>query len=286
MTEVLGRKDPASNGGPEPNTMFSAATFYDVVASDRGPGSLHEPTEPLPRPAIVAFYGFRGGAGRTLALAHTAVALARRGLGVAAIDLDLEAPGLHAVLGLRPEQGRGAAYFLREAFVSDADERSKLDAAPHLLRVPDVDDLWVVPAGAIDRRYLATLEELNLPGWHVAEGAHPLRVAADAIKRAVPKLDVVLVDCRTGLHPMAATTLFHASDAIVLCSSLSPQVWEGIGVFLDAVAISRSRRGGSPSLLVLRSMGSSRAKLGTSSRAVLLGALPNGTRQSHRASFQ
>ncbi len=234
--------------------MFSPATFYDVIASSPGEGSTTEPLGTLRRPAIVAFYGFRGGAGRTLALAHTAVALARRGLGVAAIDLDLEAPGLHAVLGVKSEASSGAVYLLRQAFIADADQRAQLDAAPHLVRVPEVDDLWVLPAGTIDRRYLATLEELNLPGWHLSTGPHPLRMVVNAIERTAPKLDVALVDCRTGFHPIAATTLFHASDAIVLCTSLSPQVWEGICVFLDAIAVARSCRRGAPSLLVLPSM--------------------------------
>lgn len=248
------RVEPEADAQSAQRPLFSAATFFDVVASAPGSGSLRETIGPLRRPAIIAFYGFRGGAGRTLALAHVAVALARRGMGIAAIDLDLEAPGLHTVLGVSPEPNAGAAFFLREAFLADSDSRSKLDAAPHLIRVPEADDLWVVPAGIVDSRYLATLEELNLPGWHLAEGAHPLRVVADAIGRTVPRLDVLLADCRTGFHPMAATTLYHASDAIVLCTTLSPQVWEGIGVFLDALAIARSCRQGSPSLLLLRSM--------------------------------
>src|SRR5688572_3311130 len=95
--------------------LFSPATFYDVIASSRGPGPTEEPLGTLTRPAIVAFYGFRGGAGRTMALGHVAAGLARRGLGVAAIDLDLEAPGLNSVLGVQSAPGRGAIYLLREA---------------------------------------------------------------------------------------------------------------------------------------------------------------------------
>ena len=46
---------------------------------------------------IIAFYSFKGGVGRSLALANTAAALAQRGHSVLVIDLDLEAPGLHEI---------------------------------------------------------------------------------------------------------------------------------------------------------------------------------------------
>lgn len=40
------------------------------------------------------FYSFKGGVGRSMAMANVADILARRGLRVLAIDFDLEAPGL------------------------------------------------------------------------------------------------------------------------------------------------------------------------------------------------
>src|SRR5579864_7147429 len=43
----------------------------------------------------ITFYSYKGGAGRSLALANAAVYLAKLGFKVAALDFDLEAPGLH-----------------------------------------------------------------------------------------------------------------------------------------------------------------------------------------------
>lgn len=48
-------------------------------------------------PRIVAFYSYKGGVGRSLALANTGVTLAMRGHRVLLVDLDLEAPGLHDI---------------------------------------------------------------------------------------------------------------------------------------------------------------------------------------------
>src|SRR5215207_8752525 len=44
--------------------------------------------------SIVTFYSYKGGVGRSMAVANIAVLLARRGLKVLAVDFDLEAPGL------------------------------------------------------------------------------------------------------------------------------------------------------------------------------------------------
>ncbi len=44
--------------------------------------------------SIVTFYSYKGGVGRSMALANTAVLLARQGKRVLVVDWDLEAPGL------------------------------------------------------------------------------------------------------------------------------------------------------------------------------------------------
>jgi len=44
---------------------------------------------------IVTFYSYKGGTGRSMALANVAWILASNGKRVLAIDWDLEAPGLH-----------------------------------------------------------------------------------------------------------------------------------------------------------------------------------------------
>jgi len=56
------------------------------------PASLDEDT--TRRPFVVTFYSFKGGVGRSTALAFVANILATRGLKVVMIDFDLEAPGL------------------------------------------------------------------------------------------------------------------------------------------------------------------------------------------------
>jgi Mrp family chromosome partitioning ATPase len=55
----------------------------------------------VPPHEVITFYSYKGGTGRTMALANTACLLARQGsqgMRVLAIDWDLEAPGLHYYL--------------------------------------------------------------------------------------------------------------------------------------------------------------------------------------------
>ena len=51
---------------------------------------------------IITFYSYKGGVGRTLALANMATQMVRWGRRVLLVDFDLEAPGLDSMLrGLR-----------------------------------------------------------------------------------------------------------------------------------------------------------------------------------------
>src|SRR5690349_3315851 len=74
--------------------------------------SFFGPAEPLlPRRTsvrVITFYSFKGGVGRTMALANVAYRLAHRhALRVIAVDWDLEAPGLPRFFDLTPEELAG-----------------------------------------------------------------------------------------------------------------------------------------------------------------------------------
>jgi MinD-like ATPase involved in chromosome partitioning or flagellar assembly len=55
---------------------------------------------------VVTFYSYKGGVGRSFALANVAVILAQWGARVLAVDWDTEAPGLvHYFAGSQPPRG-------------------------------------------------------------------------------------------------------------------------------------------------------------------------------------
>jgi MinD-like ATPase involved in chromosome partitioning or flagellar assembly len=197
--------------------MFSPASFFDVIDSaPPGPArALTEPATVPQRPATVAFYGFRGGAGRTVALAHIALMLAQRGLRVAVVDFDLEAPGLHTTLGAEPpDEGKGIVALLRKTLTAPLDQR--VDVTEHLQVVAPKEGtgkVLLLPAGRVSRAYLAQIEELGIGLWH-EPSLSPLERVLDGLRKENP--DVVFIDCRTGFNAMSASVLFHLSDLAVI----------------------------------------------------------------------
>jgi MinD-like ATPase involved in chromosome partitioning or flagellar assembly len=78
---------------------------------------------------VITFYSYKGGTGRTMAMANLAWLLASRGRKVLTIDWDLEAPGLHRFFRpvlTDPEQetSEGLIDFLTE-YVVEATLRPK-----------------------------------------------------------------------------------------------------------------------------------------------------------------
>jgi cellulose biosynthesis protein BcsQ len=82
---------------------------------------------------IITFYSYKGGIGRTMALANVAWILAANGYRVLVADWDLESPGLHRFLYPFLEQvvrdARGIIDLIRDyervAARSDDDERER-----------------------------------------------------------------------------------------------------------------------------------------------------------------
>jgi len=110
---------------------------------------------------VVTFYSYKGGVGRTFALANTAVTLSRWGYRTLCIDWDLDAPGL--------------AFYLR-AFQSTSPERGLVDMIDEFARgnqpnsleyvvpiiVPDGRArLDLLPAGSGNDQYVRQAQELN-----------------------------------------------------------------------------------------------------------------------------
>lgn len=243
------------NSATDLGSMFSAASFAGVLAKD-GKGSLPAPGA-LQVPPVVAFYGFRGGAGRTTALAHVAALLSARQVQVLAVDLDLEAPGLHHILDCpEPEEDRGGLALLRIAAMTELGRNSEaLRLAPHIVK-SGLDlgaPIRVLPAGRLSENYLERLEDLGVPLWHVTEGPSPLQALIRQIREEL-RPDLIFLDCRTGLSGLSASAVFHVADVVVLFIPVSKQALEGLSVVFKGVRAAKMQRAGLPEVLVVPSM--------------------------------
>ena len=201
---------------------------------------------------ICTFYSYKGGVGRSMALANVADVLSRRGLKVLMIDFDLEAPGL--------EQ-----YFYR------GDEREQRDA---VRRQPGLLDLLLaykeamsVTGGGDDfreiGRYIASIfprrpqggrldllpAGQRLTAEQLARYALALRsfdwqdfyfnwegdLFFEWLRRALGKAgyDLVLIDSRTGVTEMGGICGYQLADVIVMMCGANHQNVDGTWSMLE-----------------------------------------------------
>ncbi|WP_406478135.1 FxSxx-COOH system tetratricopeptide repeat protein [Streptomyces sp. NBC_01615] len=203
---------------------------------------------------IITFYSYKGGTGRTMALANTAWILAANGKRVLAVDWDLEAPGLFrffhpfldpnalaattGVIDIINEYAwaattgtqRSGAWHLDFARV----ERHAISLTPERLglRFLDGGSLDFLSAGRQDRSYSATVSSFEWDNFYERLGGG---LFLDALRDDMKaSYDYVLIDSRTGLSDNADICTMQMPDVLVDCFTLSDQSLDG------AAAVARS----------------------------------------------
>ncbi|MFE5887712.1 FxSxx-COOH system tetratricopeptide repeat protein [Streptomyces sp. NPDC056462] len=197
---------------------------------------------------IVTFYSYKGGTGRTMALANAAWILAANGKRVLAVDWDLEAPGLHrffhpfldpATIGATT----GVIDMLKEyawAATGDGDDDGTDERPPdwhldyariqrHAVSLdwpfPEPGTLDLVSAGRQDRDYSALVSTFDWDHFYDDLGGG---LFFDALREDMRhNYDYVLVDSRTGLSDIADVCTAHLPDTLVDCFTLSDQSIDG-----------------------------------------------------------
>lgn len=193
-------------------------------------------------PPIVVFYSFKGGVGRTTALASFAIQRARAGERVAVVDFDLDAPGVGTLLAA-DERGTTAEWgvvdYLLERPIAEVELRDYYHACRRRAVTGD-GEVLVVPAGnlAPGRDYLGKLARLDLDPPPSEQGQHPLHLLLDQVKRELqPRW--LLVDARAGLSEPAGVLLSGIAHLHVLFGTSSEQSWHGLRVVLERIGASR-----------------------------------------------
>lgn len=188
-------------------------------------------------PPVVAFYSFKGGVGRTTVLALVAAAMARAGKKVVCVDLDLEAPGLGDFLGAATSPSLLDALLTHAATGTLPAEDLAQTVSVHGA------SLQVVAAGALDRSYLEKLARLDYIG-SASEADSPVAKALRAVllRLRAHRPDVILLDCRAGLHDLGGLSLTDLAHVDVLVGRDTPQNHAGIRLTLEVIARRRPPR--------------------------------------------
>jgi hypothetical protein len=193
---------------------------------------------------IVTFYSYKGGTGRTMALANVGWILASTGLKVLVIDWDLDSPGLHRYFHPFVDSKLMAATPGVIELINDyawaatvhednraADwHRQYAKILPHAISLnwngfPDQGTLDYVSAGRKNRDYTSSLTSIDWDNFYDRLGGGQF---IDALREDMKvHYDYTLIDSRTGLSDIADICTVHLPDILVDCFTLNYQSIEG-----------------------------------------------------------
>ena len=186
------------------------------------------------RGRIVTFYSYKGGLGRTTALAGVAAELAlRHDRRVLVIDCDLETPELHSVFGQDEGWSRGKSGLLEYIEASKSEFRYEQDhqairddgrgaflsnfVTPVIFARDDDEAggcLDLLIAGDLAPGYLQRLQRLDWRWLYAREGG--FWIMERLRLQASESYDVVLIDARAGRSDASLVSLLQLPDLAVI----------------------------------------------------------------------
>ncbi|MBT2209043.1 MULTISPECIES: FxSxx-COOH system tetratricopeptide repeat protein [Actinomadura] len=192
---------------------------------------------------IVTFYSYKGGTGRTTALANVAWIMAAAGHKVLVVDWDLESPGLHKFFHPFLDQNfvsatPGVIEMLTDYAWAATTKHETAEQDWHLeyariLRhavtlewdFPGEGTLDFVSAGRQNRDYSSLITSMDWDNFYDRLGGGQFFDALRADMRR--NYDYTLIDSRTGLSDIADICTVHFPDVLVDCFTLSDQSIDG-----------------------------------------------------------
>jgi MinD-like ATPase involved in chromosome partitioning or flagellar assembly len=211
------------------------------------------------RGEVITFYSFKGGVGRTMALANIAAIYAQRGKRVLALDFDFEAPGLHRYFLTNEEerytptgQQKGVLNFfdalrawLCATFPDGQDFQGvdtqdklrafigeQLDSGKYLYQVrlknpnakgTPVVQIDFIAAALFDTTYSELVRTFDWQGFYDKYAD----VFPAIVKALTSRYDVVLVDSRTGVTDIGSICTMVLPDKLVLVFAPNEQSLSG-----------------------------------------------------------
>jgi len=178
---------------------------------------------------IVTFYSFKGGVGRTLALANIGLELAQTGRRVLLVDFDLEAPGIDTFEPLQTKEPHNGIVEYVSDFTSN---RTAPDVKEYIYEVFGVGRkggrLWVMPAGKGGQEYSRKLNSIN---WQQLYDKGSGFLMFEDIKKQWKTYfepDYVLIDSRTGHTDIGGICTRQLPDAVIILFFPNEQNLKGL----------------------------------------------------------
>ncbi len=178
---------------------------------------------------ITTFYSYKGGVGRTFALANVGALLAARGRRVLCVDWDLEAPGLGLYFSRdkawMPDPPTDGLVDVVEGF----GESGVLEWERRLTRIQlpaATGSLDFLSAGDAGDRYFDRMQALD---WQALYAERDLGAALEAVRDEWrERYDDVLIDSRTGVTDIGGICTVQLPDSLVMLGTANRQSLEGL----------------------------------------------------------
>ncbi|GIH77274.1 FxSxx-COOH system tetratricopeptide repeat protein [Planobispora longispora] len=191
---------------------------------------------------VITFYSYKGGTGRTMALANTAWILASAGKRVLVVDWDLESPGLHKFFNPFLAPGVVATTAGVIDLIADYQwaamrneprpgdwHKEYAKAEKHAISLdwefPDGGSLDYLSPGRANRDYSSPVSGFNWDNFYDRQGGGQFLDALRADMKAC--YDYVLIDSRTGTSDIAGICTVQMPDVLVDCFTLANQGIDG-----------------------------------------------------------
>ena len=217
---------------------------------------------------IITFYSYKGGTGRSMAVANVAWILASRKKRVLVIDWDLEAPGLHRyfapfLVDRDVTASRGVIDFIREFAVRAATPQQGKQSDDWYLPYADLLDYAVsikwpwfapgmldfVPAGQQDASYATRVNSFSWEAFYDKLGGGAF---LEAMKRTIrDQYDYILIDSRTGVSDTSGICTVQMPDTVVVCFTLNNQSIKGASSVAKSIAAQRTDESGKVRVRIL-----------------------------------
>src|SRR5262245_31368075 len=217
-------------------------------------------TNDKPTGNIITFYSYKGGTGRSMAVANVAWILASSGNRVLTVDWDLEAPGLHRYYApfLSDKDLTGSEGLIdlliefRDATATGDDGSggdnwydSYADISAYAVSLdwdfPGGGTLDLLPAGRQGASYSARVNSFDWVEFYERRGGG---VFLEAVKKKMrADYDYVLIDSRTGVSDTSGICTVQMPDAVVVCYTLNNQGVKGSAAVAHSIYEQRLRKG-------------------------------------------
>lgn len=220
---------------------------------------------------LIAYYGFKGGLGRTVTATATALFFAQQGKRVLLIDCDLEAPGLTLSAPFKELVGHqpGLLEYLCQPESEPLPQWQVVsrDSA----RIRSDGELWVLGAGQVvgpgSPEYTARLDVLAQGA--LAKVSTPVERWMQLVEKLciekVGRFDLVILDLRTGLS-LLSDVMFSTCAIGVVMMGLNLQNRTGAGLILEGLCAREKDSGPHPALALQQAQ--------RQQRLVLVGPIP------------